>query len=119
MELTQQLAEKIAGEWLDAWNHHDLEGIMSHYSDDIVFYSPFIQRIMNDPNGCIKGKKDLKAYFAKGLENYPDLKFEPYHVLTGVNSFVIYYKSIREMLSTEVFILDDNHLIKEVRAHYK
>lgn len=120
MELTPQIAETIAQEWLDAWNNHDLEAIMSHYAEDIVFYSPVIQRLLNDPTGCVKGKTALRAYFTKGLQAFPDLKFEPYHVLTGVNSFVIHYKSVsRNQLAAEYFVLNHQHQVIEVRAHYK
>ncbi|SFO30590.1 SnoaL-like domain-containing protein [Chitinophaga sp. YR627] len=108
----------FAREWLHAWNTHDLEAIMTHYAPDIVFYSPFIQQINNDPTGCIRGKEALKAYFKRGLDAYPELYFEPYHVLDGVHSVVIYYKSVKEMLSTEMMVLNEDGKVCEVRAHY-
>ncbi len=30
----------FAQEWLNAWNSHDLEAIMAHYAEDVIFYSP-------------------------------------------------------------------------------
>lgn len=27
-------AEHFAHEWIEAWNSHDLEAVLSHYSDD-------------------------------------------------------------------------------------
>jgi hypothetical protein len=109
----------LAEHWLDAWNTHDLEAIMAHYSDDVVFYSPFIQKLNNDPDGCIKGVEGLKAYFQKALTAYPDLQFEPYHVLEGVNSLVLYYKSVGNRLAAEMMLLNEEGKVKEVRAHYK
>ena len=30
----------FANHWIKAWNSHDLEAILSHYAEDIVFLSP-------------------------------------------------------------------------------
>ncbi|NSL88902.1 nuclear transport factor 2 family protein [Chitinophaga solisilvae] len=108
----------IAEAWLHAWNSHNLEDIMSHYDEDIVFYSPFIVKINNDPSGCIRGKAALRAYFQRALTAYPDLHFDLYHILEGVNSVVLYYKSVQDKLSTEMMIVKEG-LVVEVRAHYK
>ena len=32
-------ARKFASEWEEAWNSHDIDRIMGHYRDDIVFRS--------------------------------------------------------------------------------
>jgi ketosteroid isomerase-like protein len=32
--LTQTTAEAFASEWIEAWNSHDLDRILAHYSDD-------------------------------------------------------------------------------------
>jgi hypothetical protein len=109
----------LAQEWLHAWNTHDLEAIMAHYAEDITFYSPFIRQLNNDPAGRIQGKPLLRAYFERALTAYPDLQFEPYHVLEGVNSVVIYYKSVKELLAAEMMLLNGEGKVYEVRAHYK
>ncbi|HEY0608442.1 MAG TPA: nuclear transport factor 2 family protein [Chitinophaga sp.] len=109
----------FAQEWLNAWNGHDLDVIMEHYAEEVVFYSPFIQKINNDPSGRIQGKDGLRAYFSKGLQAYPDLHFELYHVLEGVGSVVLYYKSVGNRLSTEMMVLNEAGKVVEVRAHYK
>ena len=110
--------QQFAHEWVNAWNGHNLEAIMEHYAEDIVFYSPLIKRINNDPSGRIQGREALKAYFKRGLEAYPDLHFELYHILEGVNSVVIYYKSVGNRLSAEMMVLNSEGKVTEVRAHY-
>lgn len=32
-------AERFAHEWVEAWNSHDLEAVLSHYSDDLEMSS--------------------------------------------------------------------------------
>ncbi|HEX5049396.1 MAG TPA: nuclear transport factor 2 family protein, partial [Gammaproteobacteria bacterium] len=40
--ITQDFAQTFAHEWIDAWNSHDLDRILSHYADDFVMSSPRI-----------------------------------------------------------------------------
>jgi len=117
--LTQENGLQIVSEWIQAWNSHDIDAIMSHYSDEIHFTSPLIVTIAQKPDGVIIGKQELKAYFQKGLAAYPDLTFELYHVLTGVSSMVVYYKSVKNMLAAELMILDSDGKVKQCIAHYK
>ena len=99
-------AQELAQDWIDAWNSHDIDRILSHYSDEIVLTSPFIIKLLGDSSGTIQGKAGLKSYFMKGLEAYPDLKFELYQTLIGVNSITLYYKTVNEMLAAEVMLFD-------------
>ena len=47
--LTAGEAHELAHHWVEAWNDHDLERILAHYADDVVFSSPFIQKIGTKP----------------------------------------------------------------------
>ena len=35
-------ADSFAREWVAAWNDHDLDAVLSHYADGVVFHSPRI-----------------------------------------------------------------------------
>jgi ketosteroid isomerase-like protein len=35
--------DAFAEDWIAAWNAHDLDRVLSHYADDIVFLSPIAQ----------------------------------------------------------------------------
>jgi ketosteroid isomerase-like protein len=83
----------FAREWIDAWNAHDLERILRHYAEDVVFESPGVRQLMNDPSGRVVGKAALRAYFAKGLARMPDLHFELRDVLVGVSGCAIRFWS--------------------------
>ena len=108
----------FANEWVHAWNSHDLDNIMSHYSDMLQFTSPLIKQIGINEIGTITNKAELKSYFEKGLQKYADLRFELYHVLSGVNSVVLFYKSVNNMLSAEYMELNEEGKVISVRAHY-
>ena len=116
--MTEQDAIKLAKKWLNDWNNHDLDAILSHYADNIEFNSPFIVQLLNDPKGKIKGKSALRDYFAKGLAAYPELRFELEQILVGVDSIVIYYRSVKNLLAAEWMLVDEQGLVVSVKAHY-
>jgi len=116
--VTAEKSRHIAQAWIESWNSHDLDSIMSHYSDDVEFTSPFVIRLLGDETGAIEGKDCIRSYFKKGLDTYPHLKFELIKVLSGVNSVTLFYKSVNGMLAAEVMILDQENKICKVIAHY-
>jgi hypothetical protein len=108
----------LAREWYEAWNAHDLDRILEHYTSDVVFTSPFIAALGADPSGRISGKPALRAYWAKALQTYPELRFEPIAELYGVASITLHYRGVRGILAAEVLELDDHGLIWRAAAHY-
>ena len=59
--------------WIAAWNRRDLEAVLAHYTESVQFTSPKAAQIFGKP--VIKGKSDLRAYWTRGLDAYPDLQF--------------------------------------------
>jgi len=116
--IEQEQADAFAQAWLDAWNRHDLEAILSHYSDNIEFISPVVVRLLGDHTGKICGKPALRSYFEKGLATYPDLFFRLEKALPGVQSITLYYQSINDLVAAEVMEFDAQHRVVRVLAHY-
>jgi ketosteroid isomerase-like protein len=112
-------AQRFAEEWYSAWNAHDLDRILSHYADDVEMASPLVGELAGRPEGRIVGKEALRAYFAAGLEKYPDLHFEPLELFVGVDSLVLRYVSVDGQPSAEVMFLDDAGTIVRYLAHYR
>lgn len=108
------IAKKFTKNWICSWNKHDLEEILSHYSEEIIFHSPFISLLKFNDAGIITNKTDLKKYFEIGLKNYPDLHFQFHNFFVGINTVVIYYTSVNGHLAAEVFEL--NELGKAVKV---
>ena len=116
--IEQGQAEAFAAEWIEAWNGHDLDAILSHYAEDIEFQSPVVVRLLNEKSGTIRGKQALRAYFERGLAAYPDLRFQLRQVLPGVESVTLYYDSINELTAAEVMELTATGQVRRVLAHY-
>ena len=116
--LTEHKAKQFAEHWLQAWNNHDIEAIVSHYAEDVEYFSPFLTRLADNPCGTLRGKSALKEYLAKGLAAYPDLDFVLINVFFGVRSLVIQYLSVNNLTASEVFEFDENGLVSRVQCHY-
>jgi hypothetical protein len=110
-------AHAFAAEWIAAWNAHDLERILSHYTEDVTFASPFVATIAGEPSGTLAGKPALRAYWSKALAKLPDLHFTLVDVLTGVGSLTLYYRGHRGMVA-ETFQLDDAGHVRAASACY-
>ena len=117
--LTIERAMEFAKDWIGAWNDHDLNRILSHYSDDFEMTSPRIVQVMNEPSGKLKGKNNVRKYWEKSLTQSPDLRFELIEVLIGANSLVIYYHNVtRDKKAAEVFIFGPEGQVIKSMAHY-
>jgi len=116
--MDKELANQFAREWIEAWNSHDLDRIMTHYAENFEMSSPVIRQLMNIDSGTIKGKIEVRAYWEKALANIPDLHFELVDAYSGVNSVVIQYKGHRG-LSAEVFFFNGEGKVERAFAHYE
>ena len=109
---------EFAAKWIEAWNSHDLDEILSHYSDDVEVTTPMIKVAMGIDNGTIKGKEDVRQYWKAALEKMPDLHFELETITVSVESIALHYKSVMEKMAIEVMFFDDSNKVNRVIAHY-
>jgi len=116
--VTGDEARELANHWLAAWNAHDLDLIMTHYDDAIELTSPAAAQLLGTPDGKIIGKANLRAYFQRGLEAYPELHFDLKEVLWGVNSIVLYYTNQKGTRTAEFMALSTIGKVARVVANY-
>ena len=102
----------FAAEWVAAWNAHDLERILSHYSDDMVFDSPGVQIVMGDPSGRVVGKGALKTYWQTAMARSPGLQFELRGAFAGPRGCALrYWNANLQAEVIEVFEFNDRRLV--------
>jgi ketosteroid isomerase-like protein len=100
-------ARRFAREWIEAWNAHDLERILSHYTDDFEMRSPLIVERMGIAEGVLRGKEAVRPYWQGGLDAQPPLHFELRDILVGVDTLAIYYYSTtRNRMVAEVLTVN-------------
>jgi len=65
---------KFSQDWQDGWNSHDLDRIMEHYNEEVVFGSAKAQALVG--KGELTGHDELRGYWDEALKRQPDLKFQ-------------------------------------------
>jgi ketosteroid isomerase-like protein len=103
-------ARRFADSWAAAWNAHDLERILAHFTDDVMFQSPVAARIVPGSDGVVRGIDALRSYWAEGLKLLPDLHFEVVEVYTGIDTVVINYRNQAGQLVNEILVFDGDRV---------
>lgn len=111
-------AQRLAQQWVDAWNAHDLDAVLSHFTDDAQFTSPLAAQFLPETSGVLQGKAAIREYWALGLERIPDLRFEVIHVYTGLATIVINYRNHTGTLVSEVLHVNDEGLVERGHGTY-
>jgi ketosteroid isomerase-like protein len=104
MDMTE--AQEFAAAWLEAWNEQDLDRVLGHFTDDVVFSSPIAAQLVPGSEGVIHGKAALRRYWSEGLRLIPDLHFEVVGVYLGIDILVINYRNQKGNLVNEVLAFD-------------
>ncbi len=89
-----QLAD-LGRQWIAAWNSHDLERVLSLYAEDSEMTSDRIPAMGFDPSGTLRGKDNIRTYWAKALALLPDLHFELIDTYVSPDSLVVFYQNQR------------------------
>ena len=102
--------DKFAREWLTAWNSHDVDAVLAHFRDDVVFTSPVAARLLPETGGVVRGKSALRDYWTTALAQLPDLHFELVAVYQGESMLVVNYRNERGRLVNEVLAFEGDRV---------
>lgn len=116
--LTPQVAAGFASTWYAAWNNHDLEAIMAHYTPGIEHSSPFIKRYNGTDDVALRGIDAVRDYFGRALVRNPTLRFDPMHVTVGLESVILVYRRMTGDLAAEAFFFDGAGKVVRSVSHY-
>jgi hypothetical protein len=70
--MPKQASVELLKDFLNAFNHHDLDSIMDYFADDCVFYMP---RGATPRGDRYIGKADVRAGLAKRFSGIPDVHY--------------------------------------------
>jgi hypothetical protein len=114
MEIAE--AQAFAEQWVADWNAHDVEALLAHFTDDVVFTSPVAARLSGG-DGVVRGKEALRKYWSEGIRLIPDLHFEVLALYVGVRTLVINYRNQVGGVVSEVLTFD-GPLVREGHGTY-
>lgn len=111
-------ATEFATEWIEAWNAHDLDRIISHYAATLHYCSPLVLERMPGSDGVIRDRATLKTYVQTGLSKNPALQFTFREVLMGAQGFTLHYDNARGGRTAEYFEFDADGKVAKVISCY-
>ena len=92
--ISESFAKEHIERWVTAWNNHDLNAILSMYSDKIEFHSPKIKAVVFPDKvsaARITNKKDLAYYWSLALKKFPQIHFTPVEFMIKENKCLLQY----------------------------
>ena len=93
--MTREIGETFAAQWAAAWNRRDVEAVLTHFHDDVVFSSPTALAVVGSP--VVRGKDALRAYWTAALARIGSLRFTLDRVVwdpVGLELAIIYTSDI-------------------------
>ena len=117
--ITNEIALKLGHEWVAAWNAHDLDAVLAHYTDDFTIKTPIAAVMVPGSNGIVKGKPAVRAYWEYALTQVPDLHFVLEDILAGIDGITIYYRNTAtKRRSAEVLTLNEDGKVVAAAVYY-
>jgi ketosteroid isomerase-like protein len=105
-------AVAFSQKWVEAWNAHDVEAVLEHFDEAVVFTSPVAARLLPETAGVTRGKTALRDYWTKALQTVADLRFVVEGVYEGVDTIVIAYRNQDGGLVSEVLRFDGGLVVE-------
>ena len=71
--MKREEVENFAATWAAAWNSRDIEAVLEHFHEDVLFTSPTALAVVGSPT--VNGKNNLRAYWTAALKRIKTLRF--------------------------------------------
>lgn len=110
--------QTFAHEWIAAWNESDLDRILSHYADEVIFRSPRIGLVTGDATCVVRGIDALRPYWQQAFDRNPNLRFELERVYASKDVITIAYRNHRGQNAAETLLFDERGLVAQGLAAY-
>ena len=113
--------EVIAHRWFDAFNEHDLEKLLSLYSDIAHHYSPKLKIQQPETQGLIKGKAELRHWWQGAFDRLSTLHYKLISLTANENRvFMEYVRQVADemdMLVAEVLEIEEGLIVSSRVYH--
>jgi len=109
--------QAFAERWISDWNRRDVEAVLSHFSEGVVFTSSRATAVVGSPR--VEGKSRLKEYWTLAMSRVHTIHFTLDHVFGDRDRIGIVYVSEingKRMRSVEFLTFGDDGLVREGEA---
>ena len=111
-------AKAFSRQWAQLWNAHDVEALLAHFHNDVLWTSPVAAEMYPETAGVIRGKASLRRYWTGAVKRLTDLHFVVEAVYRGIDTVVINYRNQKGGLVNEVLRFDDDGMVVEGHGTY-
>jgi ketosteroid isomerase-like protein len=111
--IERKWAERFAKEWAANWHERDLDALLSHYAENVVFHSPRIAVVLGEGRTSVSGISELRDYWRKAIDAAGELRFEVAKVAVGSDAITILYRNHRGDDVAETLVFGDDRRIVE------
>jgi ketosteroid isomerase-like protein len=113
MKTQQNLS--IAHKWFDAFNHHNLEQLLSLYDNEAEHFSPKLKVKKPETNGLVRGKQALHDWWQSAFDSIPTLQYVVTTLTADENRvFMEYVRKVEneaDLLVAEVLEIKDGKIV--------
>ena len=110
--------QAFAQEWIAAWNAHDLDRVLSHYTVDAVVTTPVAAVRVPESGGVVRGHEALRSYWCPPVDAMPDLHFDLVEAMPTVDGVTILYRNHRAQLVAETVLWNESGLVHTAIVSY-
>ena len=110
-------AAAFANQWISDWNRKDVEAVLSHFSENVVFASARAKAVLGSPR--VEGKSKLREYWTIAISRIQTICFTLDHVIGEANRIgIVYVAEIdgKQMRSVEFLKFGEDGLVVEGEA---
>ena len=110
-------ARAFAERWISDWNRKDVEAVLCHFSESVVFTSPRAKAIVGTSR--VEGKPRLWEYWTKAIARIQTIHFTLDYVIgDGDRVGIVYIAEIdgRRMRCVEFMVFGGDGLVRQGEA---
>ena len=113
--------KKVALEWIQAFNEHNLENLLALYAADAVHYSPKLKIRQPETNGQLSGTAALRAWWADAFTRLPSLHYHLTNLIIADQQLLMeYVRKVAgepDMMVAEILEIENGLIIRSRVYH--
>jgi hypothetical protein len=109
----EEVTSRIANQWIDAFNRHDIDVLLALYSDTAEHYSPKLRARQPETRGIVKGKEKMRAWWQDSFDRLPSLRYELIRLTCQKNRVFMEY--IRHVQGEETLRVGEMFEIRDTK----
>jgi steroid delta-isomerase len=109
----------FAEQWISDWNRRDVEAVLSHFSESVVFTSSRAKAILGSSR--VDGKSRLREYWTTAISQIQTIRFTLNYVIRDAGRMaIVYIAEIDEkrLRAVEFLTFGEDGLVREGEAMY-